>query len=145
MYKIIFVRFHVRFHVINITQYYMLHNINIINTVRPHGLCFLVLVMDYWWKEVETWKSRSHCWLALGQTYLWRLFPLPLKWRWTSSSCWLCGKLSPVAKDFTRGREWSVWKIGFFNLENTFPLESWRLHLSVCKISMATVDIHQLT
>lgn len=52
--------------------------------------------MDYWWKEMETRKSRTHCRLAFRQTYLWRILSLSLKWGWTFSCSWICGMWSYI-------------------------------------------------
>jgi len=51
-----------------------------------------VSVMDYWWKEMETGKSRTYCRLAFRQTHVWRILSLSLKWGWTFSCSWIRGK-----------------------------------------------------
>lgn len=55
-----------------------------------------ISVMDHWWKEMETRKSRTYRRLAFRQTYLWRILSLSLKWGWTFSCPWICGMWSYI-------------------------------------------------
>lgn len=70
--------------------------VSFIVLLKGHFFVIFISVMEYWWKEMETRKSRTYCRLAFRQAYLWRILSLSLKWGWTFSCSWICGKRSRV-------------------------------------------------